>query len=174
MKKGLLVVTALSVFSFTNFSVYAQSGPGSYPQAGKGGEGGPRPEFKQKMLQRFDTNRDGMLDESERAQMKEAMHKRAMQEQGGARGFSPSETPQGGGSEKGGGFGMREFDNPQREQFKQRMMQRFDGNHDGQLNDAERSQMHEAIQRRRAQEGGFGGGFPAGGGFPGGPSGQRQ
>ncbi len=36
------------------------------------GEGGDRGERRAKMLERFDTNRDGQLDEAERSQMKAA------------------------------------------------------------------------------------------------------
>jgi hypothetical protein len=43
-------------------------------------------------------------------------------------------------------------DDPQRrEQMKQKMLQRFDANKDGQLDDAEKAVMHEQMQKRREQ-----------------------
>ena len=56
-------------------------------------------------------------------------------------------------------------------QFRERILQRYDKNSDGKLDDAEKKTMEEERERRRAQGGGFGGGG-GGGGFGGGGGGR--
>jgi hypothetical protein len=114
------------------------------------------------------------LDDNERAQMREAMQKRRMQEQsagGGSAGSGNKMLGQSFGQHGGGGE-----DSPQRQAFRQRMLEKFDANHDGQLDDNERAQMHEFMQRRRQEreQGGGGLGGPSGGGRSGGPGGGQS
>ncbi len=171
MKKSLLVFTALTFSFIPGVTVQAQQDDANLPPSGLGthnNQGGPagsdgddaqRAAHREKMLQMFDTNHDGTLDDNERAQMREAMRKHRMQQQNSEAGGAGS-----GSATQGQGFGQRGgeggFDNPQRQQFRQKMLEKFDTNHDGKLDDAERAQMHEFMQRRRQQrEQGEGGGF---------------
>jgi hypothetical protein len=165
MKKNLLVLTALTLSSAATLTVQAQpnsDGPppvgpathgnpgGSGVEGGPGGDDARRQEHRQRMLQEFDTNHDGQLDDNERAQMRQAMQKRRAQKQGAGPGGAGSGEHGIGQAGEGNGF-----NNPRR----QMMMQKFDANHDGQLDDSEKAQMHEFMQRRR-QERMQGGGVP--------------
>lgn len=145
------------------------------------GQGGGR--MRERMMERFDANHDGNLDDSEKAAMRAAreqrMQKRGM---GGGRGIMPNSggfvppgapagtapaigepgpglgQPPGGGSGQGfgGGQGMGRgmgMNDEQRQARRQKMLERFDANHDGKLDDAEKSQMRSQFGNR-----GFGGG----------------
>ena len=158
MKKSLLVCTTLTFFSATDILVQAQPSPGALPPQGVGTQGGPEgnnpqhQEFRQKMLERFDTNHDGKLDENERAQMRQFMEQRRMprgQSGGFGSNFNPQQgqglTPSGQGlTPPGGGF------NPQQmSEHKQKMLERFDANHDGKLDENERAQMRQFMEQHR-------------------------
>ncbi len=188
MKKTLLVFSALTFSSTINLVGQAQPSPGAFPSGGPGGGNGQwqggsgqgagpgSEEHRQKMMRIYDTNHDGVLDDSERMQMREAMQKRRMQERNqdlgggagqgpGAGGIAPDKPGQGFGSPptQGGANGQ------QWEGRRQRMLQKFDANHDGQLDDGERAQMREFMQKRRMerqQQGGGAAGGPAPGGVP--------
>ncbi len=94
------------------------------------------------MLQQFDTNHDGKLDDNERAQMQAFMRKRAEMR-------AQNDQPGAGGNQQG-------------EEHRQRLMQRFDTNHDGTLDDNERAQMRQFMQERRQEGQGSLGGPGAG------------
>ncbi len=69
---------------------------------------------------------------------------------------SESQLPPNGASLSNEGAG-RQFggsgggNSPERQEMRQRMMQRFDANHDGALDDSERAQMKEAMEQRRKE-----------------------
>ena len=86
-------------------------------KCGSKGEG-ERPNREQ-MMQRFDADGDGQLNEAERAALHEEMGKRKKGKHGGQR--------------------------PSREEI----MQRFDVDGDGQLNESERAALHKDIELRR-------------------------
>jgi len=81
MKKSLFIFTALTFSFTTNLTVQAQSVSDNSSQTAQGVDDPRRQEFRQKMLQRFDANHDGVLDDSERAQMHQMMQQRRLQEQ---------------------------------------------------------------------------------------------
>ncbi len=80
--------------------------------------------MKAKMLEQFDANKDGKLDETERAAAKAARP-------------------------KGKGKGER----MSKEQRKAKMLEKFDTNKDGQLDETERATMKKAIEAKRAAKG---------------------
>lgn len=176
------------------------SGGGHRQRGGRGGDGAGggemREQRRQRLMERFDSNHDGTLDDSERAQMK-AARERKMQQMGGGRGGNrmgmdgagtggdigqQGGNGMGGGQGMGGGRGMGGrhgmgrgqgmgggMSDEQRQERKKRMMDRFDANHDGQLDDAERSQMKQQFGKMRQGGGGGGAGerrgrFGGGGG----------
>lgn len=176
----------------------SEPGAGSMPQAApdvggggrrhRGGQGGGdgagggemREQWHQRMMQRFDANHDGTLDDAERAQMKAARQQRMQQMGGGAggpggrmggmgegKGQKGDSSPMGGGG-RGMGGGMSDA---QRQERRQRMLNRFDANHDGKLDDTERGQMRDQFSKmgqggggrhHRRGGGNWGGGADAG------------
>ena len=103
-------------------------GPGGSGAHGRPGAGAPPAD----VLAKFDANGDGQLDATER----EALHKAVQAGEiepphGGRRG-----GPGGPGGPRGEGSGS-----PDR---RARMLEKFDANHDGVLDEAERKAMHEA------------------------------
>jgi hypothetical protein len=82
---------------------------------------GERPSREQ-MMQRFDTDGDGQLSESERTALQEEMGKRKGGHPGGER--------------------------PSREE----VMKRFDADGDGQLSESERASLHKAFEERRRKQ----------------------
>ncbi len=173
MKKDFLVLTALTLSSIATLAVQAQPDANGPPPVGPGtgGDDAKRQEHRQRMLQKFDANHDGQLDDNEKAQMRAEMQKRWQQRQGVAPGLGDSNginAQRGQGLDQhgpGGGFNDQE-----RQEHRQRMLQKFDANHDGKLDDNEKAQMHEFMQRRRQEREQGGGGFsgPGGGAAPGG------
>lgn len=210
----LLAASVLMSSSFLCAAVNAQSAPplgsdqgaGTTPQSapdfsggrhrggrGDGGAGGGEmsEQRRQRMMERFDANHDGTLDDSERAQMKAAREQK-MQQMGGGRGGNRmgmdgagggpggrmgglgGNMGQQGGNGMGGGQGLGGpglggpgmgggMSDEQRQERKKRMLDRFDANHDGQLDDSERNQMKEQFGKMRQGGGGgrrgrFGGG----------------
>ena len=115
---GMLVV-ALSGWTI------AQAEEGK-PGAGKPGPGKERgAEFRQKMLEKFDKNGDGKLDEDEKKAAREAFQKRKEGQNG-----------------------------PRGEEFKKKMLEKFDKNGDGKLDPEEMKAAREAFQKMRAEKGG--------------------
>lgn len=102
-------------------------------QAGNQGE-------RQRLLQRFDTNGDGQLDETERQAAQQARQK--MITKFDANGDGQLDD------------GERQVARQARQQRRQRMLQHFDTDGDGQLNDAERQQARQMRQQRGRGEGG--------------------
>ncbi len=173
MKKNLLIMggTAFLILAMS-VQVIAQPQPGESgaglptplemptpPSAGQfsrfgesenEGNDQQRQQFRQKMLERFDANHDGQMDDNERAKMREFMQQRRMREQQNS-GGQGGPRPQGFGQQ---GFGQQQ-DGQQGSQMqemaerRQKMLERFDANHDGQLDDSERAQMREFMQQRR-------------------------
>lgn len=94
----------------------------------------PAPAMKstraEELLQRFDTNHDGKLDEDETAAAHEAMLKEQMDRQAAV-------TAAPGGA-----------------QFRQQMLEKFDKNHDGRLDDDERAEMQKYLQAQGLGPGG--------------------
>lgn len=82
------------------------------------------------LLQRFDTNRDGKLDEDETAAAHEAMLQEQMNRQAAV-----AAAPGG-------------------QQFRQQMLEKFDKNHDGRLDDDERAEMQKNLQNQGLGPGG--------------------
>lgn len=157
-----------------NGDLSGQQPSGPQEQGNGGGQwGGNNPERqqrRQRMLEQFDANHDGQLDENERAQMRAWMQQRR----------------QNGGGQFGGGQPGNGSNGSAGSPRMQQMLQRFDANHDGTLDDAERAKMRSWIQQRRQMRqqsgGGPGGMMPGGapgngpggmmpGGGPGGPGG---
>jgi hypothetical protein len=72
-----------------------RGGRGGQGNAGEKGNAGNREERQKKMLERFDTNKDGKLDDAEKAAMQEFMQKRREQRQNGDQpnGDKPNAAP---------------------------------------------------------------------------------
>jgi Ca2+-binding EF-hand superfamily protein len=99
----------------------------SHPAVAAPGEGNAkRTEVREKVLQKFDKNGNGQLDQDEREAAKEAMQKR--REQGG--GKAPA------------GQGARD---PER---RQKLLEKFDTDGDGKLSESERAAAKEARAKR--------------------------
>ncbi|MFA6208560.1 MAG: hypothetical protein WCT03_21005 [Candidatus Obscuribacterales bacterium] len=103
---------------------------------GKGG-GAANPQKRQQMMARFDTNGDGMLDDTERAAAK------AMRGQGKAGGGAGGA---GSGGKRHGGKSANPADKAAR---RQKMMARFDTNGDGQLDATEKASLQTFREQRR-------------------------
>lgn len=177
------------------------SGNASIPQSapdlggrGRGRFGGGqdtgemREKRHQRMLQHFDANHDGTLDDSERAKMRAAREEK-MKQMGlnggsnGSRAMGGSDGAPGMGGAQGEGMRgrMGGMSDEQRQARRQMMKERFDSNHDGKIDESERTQMREALgkmggghHRRRGGGNWGGGGNPGGpqsGGIPGGSAG---
>jgi len=106
-------------------------GPGDGQGKGPGGPGGDMArnpeEFKRRLLEKFDANRDGVLSEQEQMQAQELMRRQGI--------TLPGMAP--------GGFpGGPEF------------LKKFDTNGDGQLSDQEKFAAQAAFQKSRGEGGG--------------------
>lgn len=100
---------------------------------GHGRGQGERRVHREHLVQKFDANKDGKLDEQEKAEMEKFIE--ARRQQRGARGEKQGRR----------GHGARGEGHPGREEF----MKKFDKNGDGQLDDEERAAMRKAIQEHR-------------------------
>jgi len=153
-------------------------------ETGPGTDDPERQRHHQMILDKFDTNHDGKLDDNERAQMRAWMQQH--RENGGPGGgpdgrmfgrggpgsgqpSSGSGMPNNGTPPAGGGAANGE----DRQQHRERLMERFDTNHDGKLDDNERAKMESFMQQRRqrrqqngGQSSGDGGHGPAPAGGP--------
>ena len=97
---------------------------------------GPNPEMRQKMIEKFDKDGDGKLNEEERAAAREFMQERRARRdgEGGPPWARDGERPQG--------------PNPE---MRQKMIEKFDKDGDGKLNEEERAAARKFMQERRAQ-----------------------
>ncbi len=141
--------------------------PGGRGQ-GQQGRRGPTAEQRQQIMERFDTDGDGQLNETERAAAREAMQGRGGQGRGGPSAeqrtrileqydtdgdgqlneterAAAREAMQGQGR---GGQGQQGRRGPTAEQ-RQQIMERFDTDGDGQLNETERAAARAEMQKRR-------------------------
>jgi len=116
---------------------------GSWRRAGGKG-GGMREKMRGRMMERYDANHDGTLDDSERAAMRAAKEQRMQQRGAGGQLGGPGNM--GAGQRHGRGMGMSD---EQRQARKQKMLERFDANHDGKIDEAERSQIREQMGKMR-------------------------
>jgi len=135
------------------------TGGGAAP-GGRGGFGGE--DFRQRFLEEFDTNKDGELDEEERAAMREGFRKRMedwrqRRELGRYDKDGDGELNEAEQGEADKGRAEREERMGQwRERMEQRRAewtQQWDKDGDGQLNDEERAAMREGMAERGAQMG---------------------
>ncbi|MHC4837702.1 MAG: hypothetical protein ACYTF3_05905 [Planctomycetota bacterium] len=113
---------------------------------------GERAERRQRILERFDANGDGRLDETERAALRAAAEKMRAQrgEKQGRRDGQVRERREGAERKERGEAGER---GERRAERRQRILERFDIDGDGQLNDLEREALRKAIEERRAERG---------------------
>lgn len=120
-----------------------------------------REALRQQVLERFDLDGDGQLNQQEREAMHAARSKRS-QEQGAQRqGRSQGQDraqgrrrgAQGQESQRGQGGQRRQRAEQGHRPTREQVLQRFDADGDGQLNKAERQTMHQAMQQQRAERG---------------------
>jgi EF hand len=137
-----LLPTFLLALTITVSLTHAADAPKKGP--GTVGAGGPGREM---ILQKFDANKNGVLDPDEKAAMIKAFQER----KGGA---PKGGVPKGGAPGAKGGGQMQEM-----------ILQKFDANKNGVLDPDEKAAAMKALQERRAQTGGTpGAGSPAKGG----------
>lgn len=118
------------------------------PDAPKADKSGQMEKRRQEMLQRFDKNGDGKLDDEEKAAMKAALKQE--REAAKVSGSGDIGSLGGGAGQPGPGA-----DAPRGDRFIQEMIKRFDKDGDGKLDAAE---LGEALKARLAGgQGGFGG-----------------
>ncbi len=102
---------------------------------------------KQRLIERFDEDGDGMLNEQERAAARQAMGTRGQKGPRGQRGARPMRGETSEDSTSTGPAGKPKLTTEQ----KQRVLQRFDANGDGVLDEEERAHVKRALQQRRAR-----------------------
>ena len=98
-----------------------------------------RKDFHKKMLEEFDTDKDGQLNDAEKDAMKAEMQKRRTEgnNRPGVRGDRRPQGPQG--DKKG---------HPGREDMHKKMLEKFDTDKDGQLSDAEKEAIKAQMPKR--------------------------
>ncbi len=117
--------------------------PANAPQARHWGAAGEMPhraerkDFHKKMLEKFDTDKDGQLSDTEKEAMKTEMQKRR------AEGNNRPAAPRGPRNNKEG--------RPGREGFQKKLLEKFDTDQDGQLSDTEKEAMKAEMQKHRAE-----------------------
>ncbi len=105
----------------------------------------------EKLLEKFDANKDGQLDDQEKAAMKAAReaHKAERQQQGPRRDV---QKPQGPRSQRAGQQDPRgRQGDGSRPDMRERLLEKFDTNKDGQLDDQEKAAMKAAREARKAE-----------------------
>ena len=118
-------------FSMTNLLVLVAALVSTAALAAEEGRPTPNPEFQERLLQMFDKNGNGELDPDERQAAKETFQKRQAEGTGGF-------------------FGTKEGSQPNPEGMK-RLLERFDANKDGKLDETERAAAKAEWEKRRAQ-----------------------
>ncbi len=136
MKKILLVMRAVSLCAFlitvtTEANAQAPAAKGSAPNKEQ------QLQFRQQVMQRFDTNHDGVISESERTQMRETIRKE--NQKLSAEGGQPGSAQPGAGN--------------QPKSYHRQLTERFDSNKDGHLDGNELMQMRQAIQAQGGRGG---------------------
>ena len=144
-----LLPTFLLALTVSFSLTHAADAPKQRPGAAGAGGGQGREKMKEMMLQKFDTNKNGTLDPSEKEAMSKAYQER---KGGGPKGGAPG-SKAGAPGAKGGG------------QMQEMLLQKFDTNKNGVLDPAEKEAAKQAIQNRKGKAGGTpGAGVPAPGG----------
>jgi hypothetical protein len=114
---------------------------------------GNRPD-REAILERFDTDGDGTLNEAERQAMHEAMPNRR-QRPGGPQGQRPGREEILKRFDTDGDGELSESERremrAERERMRQEHMERFDADGDGELSEAERKVMHETLRDERSE-----------------------
>jgi len=100
--------------------------------------------FREEALKRFDKDGDGELNEEERAAAKEAAKKRR-----GGRDGAGKDGREGGKGGRDRGKGRPSFDDLP-EKMKARLIEKFDADGDGELNDEEKAKAREEMKKHRA------------------------
>ena len=99
----------------------------SFAEDGDKGKG-KKGDMRKKIMEKFDTNKDGKLDETEKAALKKAMEERRANGEGkGKKGDK-----------------------------RKKIMEKFDTNKDGKLDEAEKAALKKAMEERRANGDGKG------------------
>ena len=130
MKKSLIIALCAAL------PVFAQEEAPTAPQPrhwGAAGEMPNREEMKRKMLEKFDADKDGKLSDTEKEAIKAEMKNRH-----GKRGNRPEGMPK---------FGNKRGERPQG-QMPQQLLEKFDTDKDGQLNDTEKEAMKDGMKKR--------------------------
>lgn len=120
----------------------------------------PKGDREGRLLERFDTNKDGKLDDAERAKAKEAMAERRKDGGGGPRGeefrakmlekYDANKDGKLDDAEKAKAREEFAKNGPRREpspEMKARMLEKYDANKDGKLDDAEKAKAHEEFRK---------------------------
>lgn len=180
MKKSILIALFAAMPLFAQEAAPEAAAPApapeaaAAPEAGQPGCGcrrhhGQRPElteeqkaeFRARMLEKFDTNKDGQLDEQEKEAMRAAHRDHRGQRPGCGKGPRPEGKP-GCGCPKGPrpegrpGCGCPKGPRPelteeQKAECRARMLEKFDANKDGQLDEQEKEAMRAARCAHRGQ-----------------------
>ena len=117
MSTTLIRILSLSALITVGSQAWAaQEGEGLGKHRGNG-------ELREKVMEKFDANHDGKLDESERAAAKAALKER----------MEKAKEHHG--------------------EFKAKLLERFDANHDGKLDDGERAAAKAALKERKEHRG---------------------
>ncbi len=133
MKKSFIIAIIAAMPSFAQ-----QEAPTAPPTPqprhwGAAGEMPNREEMKRKMLEKFDADKDGKLSDTEKEAMKAEMKNRH-----GKRGNHPEGMPK---------FGNKRGERPQGK-MPQQLLEKFDTDKDGQLNDTEKEAMKDSMKKR--------------------------
>ena len=109
------------------------------------GKPGQRPDFHKMMLEKFDANKDGQLDDAEKAAAK-ADFEKMRAERGPKCGHRGPKGPR-----CGGPRGPRHMSPEQKDECRAKFMEKFDANKDGQLDDAEKAAVKADFEAKRAE-----------------------
>lgn len=149
MKKTLIIALCAALPVFAQEEAPTAPQPRHWGAAGEMPQMKKREEMKRKMLEKFDADKDGQLSDAEKEAIKAEMKGRH-----GKRGERPEgEMPKFGNKrgERPEGqmpkFGNKRGERPQG-QMPQQLLEKFDTDKDGQLNDAEKEAMKDGMKKR--------------------------